>query len=110
MTMSHFKLFYSKGRDSLRIGKSFPNHDIVSHNQHRKYHHHHNMGKKKNNLPKLVGGGHSNVGNAGILKLLSDLLNFSDPIKVSGGLGRRRSRAVLGELEGRWALVCVWGI
>ena len=28
--MSHF---YSKGRDSLRIGKSFPNHDIVSHYQ-----------------------------------------------------------------------------
>ena len=68
------------------------------------------MRKKKNNLPKLVGGGHSNVGNAGILKLLSDLLNVSDPIKVSGGLGRRRSRAVLGELEGRWALVCVCGI
>ena len=31
-------------------------------------------------------------------------------IKVSGGLGRRRSRAVLGELEGRWVLVCVGGI
>ena len=35
---------------------------------------------------------------------------FSDRIKVSGGLGRRRSRAVLGELEGRWALVCVCGV
>ena len=73
--MSHF---HSKGRDSLRIGKSFPNHDIVSHNQHKKYHHRHTMRKKKNNLPKLVGGGHFNVGNAGILKLLSDLLNFSN--------------------------------